>query len=169
MKRLVLALFTLGALLMGSPSSIQAQKRNPYVVDFGPGIAGITQCVPGGVRTLIDVTVFDNAFELEATLAHEAIHREQLKDRSLCESTPVQALVMEAEAYCKADATIAVREFGADPQMTYMSLLVELQGIFVKEVPTAVVTRVWHDRCGWLLYAIPTVRLTPLDGLTVRP
>lgn len=150
MKRSVLALFTLGALLMGSPSSIQAQSRDDPNWWYVPkDVAGTTKCVPGGVRTVIDMEVTEDPMQLDITRKHELVHQRQLKDRSLCQDklTWPKLLVMETEAYCEADADMALK-LGINGLLVYKTILGALHSQFFGNVATEVVTRAWFDRCG---------------------
>lgn len=165
----------LGALLLGSPSSLRAQtrdtlpdfiKNDPNWIYMDAGTAGVTYCVPGGVRTVYNDQMFRSDFDRIATQAHEHVHQIQLRDRSLCHPTASQLLQLEAEAYCYADAALAIHSFGMPVDSVSMLVLSSLEMEFVGAIAPSAVKQVWLHECSGVLGLPP--RVEP-DGTTVRP
>jgi hypothetical protein len=155
--------FLIGALLLGSPSRIWAQKQNdPDWVYIPQSVAGTTFCVSGGVRTVIDMQVSDDQRILAITRAHELIHQRQMKDRSLCHPSWELLLPMETEAYCDADAVMAIELFQIDSTKIYLAILGALENQFFGALPVETVIGAWYNRCGKRL------GITAPDGTAVK-
>lgn len=168
MKRALFALvFTLGALLIGSPSSLHAQNKDDPAWIYMPESAdGTTFCTPGGVRSVVDMEdATGDPRNLAITVAHETVHQRQLRNRSLCNPTWAQLLSMETEAYCEADAHMARTFFDTDPKLIYTTILSALQHQFFGAIPSDVVTRAWANRCGEFLGILPS---PAADGTSVK-